>query len=165
MKKVFIGLILCFSISVVLGQQYSPVNEKSSVKFTLKNFGFNTGGSFSGLDGTIVFDPANPSTAKFDMTLKAASVNTDNESRDDHLRNEDYFDVKNYPQIRFVSSKVTGKQESYEVTGLLTIKKTTKEISFPFTATVSGDEIILKESLRSTGRITVSADPARFQIM
>ncbi len=145
MKKIFILLVLAFSTVCVFSQQYTPVSEKSTVKFTLKNFGFNTGGGFSGLEGTIIFDPANLSSDKFDVSLKSASVNTDNESRDNHLKNEDYFDVKNYPHIHFVSTKVTsGKEGSYMVTGSLTIKKTTKEISFPFTATVTGEEILFK---------------------
>jgi polyisoprenoid-binding protein YceI len=56
--------------------------------------------------------------------------------RDNHLRSDDFFDVKNYPQIRFVSEKVTGtkKNGTLFVSGKLTMKGITKEISFPFTA-------------------------------
>src|SRR5438445_4759133 len=56
--------------------------------------------------------------------------------RDNHLRKEEYFDVQNYPRIRFVSTSVTvDKNAHFTVTGQLTIKNTTKEISIPFTTT------------------------------
>jgi polyisoprenoid-binding protein YceI len=56
--------------------------------------------------------------------------------RDNHLRAGDFFDVKNYPQIRFVSAKVSAakKNGTLFVSGKLTMKGVTKDISFPFTA-------------------------------
>ena len=55
--------------------------------------------------------------------------------RDSHLKEDSYFDVKNYPVIRFVSEKVSAsnKNGTLFISGKLTIKKTTKDISFPFT--------------------------------
>jgi len=120
-------------------QQYTPVDEGSSVQFKIKNLGFNSGGSFSGLKGIIFFDPEDLSKSKFEVTLDASSVNTDNNMRDNHLREESYFDVKNYPLIRFVSTKVTlsNRKGVYFIFGKLSIKNKTAEISFPFTATLS----------------------------
>jgi polyisoprenoid-binding protein YceI len=56
--------------------------------------------------------------------------------RDNHLRKEEYFDVKNFPYIRFVSTKITtsSKSGTLFLFGNLTIKNVTREISFPFTA-------------------------------
>jgi polyisoprenoid-binding protein YceI len=143
MKKiVLLTLILCF-VQLAFAQ-YKPVDQGSSITFKVKNFGFNSGGSFSRLKGTIDFDPERPAESKFDVTVEAGSVNTDNESRDNHLREETYFDVKNYPQIRFVSSKITGKGGNFSFTGYLTIKKTTKEISFPFTISQEKDGYLFK---------------------
>ena len=125
---------------------YTPADQGSTVAFTIKNFGFNTGGSFTGLQGTIVFDPQNPAGSAFDVSVDAASVNTDNNLRDNHLKEDSYFDVKNYPRIRFVSTSIGPADQSghYTVTGKLTIKNTTKEISFPFIATPMGDDYIFK---------------------
>ena len=118
-------------------QNYTPVDSSSSVKFKVKNLGFNVGGSFSGLQGAITFDPNNLSACKFDVTIDANTVNTGIDMRDNHLRNEDYFDVKNHPRIRIVSTRITPstKAGTLYFFGNLTIKNTTKEISFPFTAT------------------------------
>ncbi|MFI5155734.1 MAG: YceI family protein [Chitinophagales bacterium] len=140
MKKIMMAA-LALAMIISASAQYKPIDEGSSVQFKLKNFGFNTGGVFSGLKGTIDFNAEKPTEGKFDVTIEAASVNTDNTSRDSHLKEEAYFDVKNHPQIRFVSTKIvgSGKAGNYSVTGNLTIKKTTKELSFPFTASQQGD--------------------------
>ena len=53
--------------------------------------------------GDIVFNPDDLAKSLFRVRIKAESINTDNESRDEHLKEETYFDVKNYPMIRFVS--------------------------------------------------------------
>jgi polyisoprenoid-binding protein YceI len=91
-------LILSALISVNALAQYKPSDQGSSLNFTIKNFGIDVTGKFTGLQGDITYDPANPSTANFDVSIDAATVNTDNSLRDSHLREESYFDVKNYPK-------------------------------------------------------------------
>ena len=128
------GIIACLSS---ISQVYQPVDEKSSVKFKIKNFGFNNvTGSFKGLQGTVQFDPENLAGSRMDVTVDAKSVNTGINLRDNHLRKEEYFDVKKYPVIRFVSSKITpsSKAGTLFMFGKLTIKNVSQEISFPFTA-------------------------------
>ncbi len=131
-------VLLAFTTNIAAAQ-YKPTDQASSLQFTIKNFGFEVTGSFKGLQGNIAFDPANTASSAFDVTIDAATVNTDNSLRDGHLKGDSYFDVKNYPKIHFVSTQVSGKNGSYKVTGKLTIKKTTKVISFPFNASNSAD--------------------------
>jgi polyisoprenoid-binding protein YceI len=128
------------------GYQYLPADQGSSIGFRIKNLGFNTDGTFSGLQGKIVFDPQNAAADSFDVSVDAASVNTDNKIRDEHLKKDTYFDVGKYPRIRFVSTAVSpvDKNGHFKITGKLTIKGTTKEISFPFLATPLGDDYIFK---------------------
>jgi polyisoprenoid-binding protein YceI len=127
--------------------QYKAVDQGSEVKFTINNFGFGVDGRFSGLQGSIDFDPQNAATAHFDVRIDAGTVNTDNSLRDNHLRNDGYFDVKDYPWIRLVSTKVVPKGEgSYVFTGQLTIRNVTKEISFPFTVSPASGGLDLKGS-------------------
>jgi polyisoprenoid-binding protein YceI len=136
MKYVFVTISTLFLVSFLTAQTFAPVDTASEVTFRIKNLGFNTTGSFSGLAGVISFNPDNPDGCSFDVHIEAGTVNTGVNMRDDHLRAEDFFDVKNHPQIRFVSEKVTGtkKNGTLFVSGKLTIKGVTKEISFPFTA-------------------------------
>lgn len=146
---------LCFLLT---GQrtiaQLHPVAKESSIQFHLRNFGFKTGGSLAAPEGDILFNPDDLSKSSFHITIKSASVNTDNESRDEHLREEDYFDVKKYPLIRFESTsiKAAGKNGNYEAAGTLTIKNTSKEISLPFTAVKSGNGYLFTGSFTMNRR-------------
>jgi polyisoprenoid-binding protein YceI len=147
MMKFFLGvLFLLMTTQVAWAQTYKPANEGSSVAFEIKNFGFNSKGSFGGLDGTIDWNPMDPGKATFDVSVGAATVNTDNNMRDEHLKKEAYFDTEKYPRIRMVSTTVTGPDKSghYTFNGKLTIKNTTKDISFPFIATPMADDYIFK---------------------
>jgi polyisoprenoid-binding protein YceI len=140
MKKTIIFSLLTIRGLFVL-DLYKPEDQGSSVQFKIKNLGFNVNGSFSGLDGNIQFDPHDPAGSNFDVSIDANTINTDNNMRDNHLRNETYFDVKKYPRIRFVSTKITTSNKTgfFFIFGKLTIKNQTKDISFPFTATPSSD--------------------------
>jgi polyisoprenoid-binding protein YceI len=143
--------ILFFFLATRTGfAQYHPVAGESSVHFTIKNFGFNVGGSFAGIQGNVRFEPDNLSGTAFDVSVDAASINTDNNMRDGHLRGEDYLDVKKYPHILFVSETVrpARKQGNYHMVGKLTIRNVTKEISFPFTAVASGKGYLFTGSFK-----------------
>jgi len=153
MKKIIISVLLVIT-GKFLFAQYKPVDQGSSIQFKIKNFGFNVSGSFTGLEGTINFDPNNLATANFDVSIDANSINTDNNARDNHLREDTYFDVKNYPRIHFVSTKVTtsNKQGTLFIFGKLTIKNQSKDISFPFTATSSDDGYLFKGGFKINRR-------------
>ncbi|HLX92291.1 MAG TPA: YceI family protein [Puia sp.] len=136
MKPAFLIFLVVITGSALFAQ-YKPVDQGSTVQFTIANFGFDVGGSFKGLQGTIDFDPQKLENAHVDVSIDAASINTDNSLRDDHLRSENYFDVKNHPRIRMESIKVEGgsKPGVYTMLARLTIKRTTQNVLIPFTAT------------------------------
>jgi polyisoprenoid-binding protein YceI len=131
----FLFLVLLAMGNEGFTQSYKPTDEGSSVQFKIKNFGSTVDGTFKGLEGVIEFDPAQPGNARFNVSVDANAVDTNSGLRDNHLRKKEYFDVKTYPRIRFVSTRVAAgaKTGEYVIIGNLTIKSTTKEISFPFT--------------------------------
>ena len=131
-RKVF-WILLLSGVSFTATAQ-TVVNDPNAVKFKIKNFGVWVEGSFSGLKGEIRFDPLDPTNALFDVTIDATSIETGIDLRDKHLRKEEYMDIKNYPLLKFTSSSdVKGdKQNVWILSGHLTIKRITKEISFPF---------------------------------
>jgi len=135
-KKVLTAIAL-FCVVTAFGQNYTPADDGSKVRFVIKNFGINTGGTFEGLAGTITFDPANLANASFNVTVDAKTVDTDLEARDNHLRKEEYFDVEKYPKVSFKSTKITAtnKDGFFFMFGVITIKNISKEISFPFKQT------------------------------
>lgn len=136
MIRAFLFYVIFICTSFGTGNNYTPSDEGSVVKFKIKNLGIGVEGFFKGLKGNIYFDPTNIAATKIDVTVDANTINTGIKMRDNHLRKPEYFDVSVYPFIRFVSVEVisTGKN-SYNVKGNLTIKNTTKLISFPFSVT------------------------------
>ncbi len=143
--------LLCLLVqTIVSAQTYKPVDEGSSVKFTIKNFGFGVSGSLGGLQGVIKFNPNDLTSSSFDVTIDVKSINTGIDSRDEHLRGEDYFDSKKYPKIHFVSSRIasTNKSGTFIIYGKLTIKATSKDISFPFTAIAQNEGYVFNGSFK-----------------
>jgi polyisoprenoid-binding protein YceI len=66
------------------------------------------------------------------VTIKTASINTENEFRDKHLRSADFFDADNHPEITFVSKKITRNGKGYIATGPLNIRGISKDVTIPF---------------------------------
>lgn len=105
----------------------------SRVDFEISNFRVNTvEGFFSEMRGTVNFNEEELSTSNFDVCISTQSINTDNEKRDDHLRNEDFFDVEKFPTICYKSNEILKKGDGFITNGTLTIHGVTKEISFFF---------------------------------
>ena len=145
LKRVFTALAL-FPVFTTFGQNYTPADAGSKVRFVIKNFGINTGGTFNGLAGAIIFDPSNLASASFTVSVEAKTVDTDMEGRDNHLRKEEYFDVEKYPKISFRSTKITttNKEGYLYMFGVITIKNVSKEISFPFSQTSKDGGILFE---------------------
>ena len=139
MKKIcFLIISLCVYINCVIAQStLTPVGADSKVHFVIKNFGIKTGGDFKGLKGNIKFYPANHAASAFDVTVDAATIDTDNDSRDEHLRKAEYFDAATYKTLQFKSTKVVFSKVAgrFYMYGNLTIKGVTKPVEFGFGAT------------------------------
>jgi len=154
MKKILTTFLFSSLTVLVFAQVYKPADEGSKVKFVIKNFGINTGGTFNGLDGTINFDPANAANASFEVSVDAKTIDTDVESRDNHLRKGEYFDVEKFPKISFKSTKITktNSAEFLYMFGNITIKGVTKEIKFPFKATPKDDGYVFEGNFKLNRR-------------
>ncbi len=131
-------------------QSYQPIDSLSQMKFIIKNVGMETEGRFSGLQGRIVFNPADLKTASFSVSIDAASINTDIEPRDMALREPEYLDTKNHPRISFEAKQVVSanKAGSYLMKGIISIKGTSKEISFPFQAIPKDDGLFFTGEMK-----------------
>ncbi|WP_375586941.1 YceI family protein [Flagellimonas aurea] len=88
----------------------------------------NVKGEFTKFDATIKGDKFEDSTIS--ASVQTASVFTNNDDRDGHLKSEDFFAAENHPEMKFQSTSITKKgDDEYELTGDLTIKGTTKSIT------------------------------------
>ena len=91
-------------------------------------------GRFAKFDGTIKVDTKDITKSSVEIAINAASVNTDNDARDKHLKSPDFFDTEKFPAITFKSTLVKEPAKGkLEVTGDLTIKGITKQVTFPIT--------------------------------
>jgi polyisoprenoid-binding protein YceI len=116
------------------GETYVVDKTHSDAIFTIRHLMSRVTGRFDDVSGTINIDRAKPENSTVEFTIQAASIDTNDEGRDKHLKSADFFDVENNPQITFKSTKMkaTGK-ETYDVTGQFTMRGTTKEITLPVT--------------------------------
>ena len=90
-------------------------------------------GSFDEFAGTAVLDGANPANSRVEVTIEAASIDTRNAQRDEHLRSNDFLAMQEHPKITFSSTSVRRVGDStFEVTGDLTIRGVTNSITIPF---------------------------------
>ena len=87
-------------------------------------------GSFETFSGSFQFNENKKSLSNFSITISPASINTSDAKRDKHLRGEDFFDVKKYPEIKFESSEVIrAKKGGAKLKGKLTLHGVTKEVT------------------------------------
>jgi polyisoprenoid-binding protein YceI len=96
-------------------------------------------GRFNDTAGTIVLDSANPANCSFEARIAVDSIDTHNVDRDKDLKSANFFEVEKYPQIAFKSTAVkkTGEQ-TYEVTGDLTLHGVTRPLTLKIEQTGSG---------------------------
>jgi polyisoprenoid-binding protein YceI len=98
-------------------------------------------GRFTEFSGTVVMDEANPGASSIEVTVQAASIDTEVQQRDDHLRSPDFFNVKQFPVITFVSTGVSeAKGGGYTVTGELMLHGVTKTVRVPFRKVGEGED-------------------------
>ncbi|MEP7064893.1 MAG: YceI family protein [Gemmatimonadota bacterium] len=113
----------------------------SSVEFAVKHLMISTvKGHLSDVEGEIVIADGEPSQSSVTATLKAASIDTRTGQRDDHLRSADFLDVANHTDITFKSTRITGDQSGFTVTGNLTIRGVTREVTLDVTNEGAGKD-------------------------
>jgi polyisoprenoid-binding protein YceI len=97
-------------------------------------------GQFTDFTGTAHVDTANPANSKVEVSIVANSISTGNEQRDGHLLSGDFFETEQFPHITFTSTEVTRDGDDWTITGDLTIKGVTHQISVPFESTGSAQD-------------------------
>lgn len=107
---------------------YDPVH--SSVSFKARHLDISwIHGRFNEVEGKFTLDRQDPSKSTFTLKIKVDSVDTANKARDEHLRQPDYFDTKQFPTIEFKSTSTKAIAGGYEVTGDFTMHGKTKKVT------------------------------------
>lgn len=131
----------------------APVSYKidpthTDVLVSWNHFGFsNPSAHFGQVDGTIVFDEANPAASSVEVTMPLTGLNSHVVKFDEHLRSDDFLDAAKFPTITFKSSKVekAAGDKAYTVTGELTLHGVTKTVVLATTLNGSGPHPMKKK--------------------
>lgn len=146
LSALVLGLLFAAAQPAGAADEYAYDLVHSSVSFKARHLDISwIHGRFNEVDGKFSLDREDPSKSKFELTVKADSVDTANVKRDEHLRQPDYFDTKQFPTIDFKSTAVRAIEGGYEVTGDFTMHGTTKSITFKL---MGGKEIEVKGTKR-----------------
>ena len=114
-------------------------------------------GAFNEFKGTATVDGDNPSNSSVRVTIDAASIDTRNAQRDEHLRTNDFLALEQYPQITFVSTDIRQVDETtFEVTGDLTIKDVTNQVTVPFEFEGTSQDPFGNQRIGFDGSVTIS---------
>lgn len=102
----------------------------SEIQFKVKHLMIsNVTGNFTSFNGTVRTQDDDFTTSKIQFTADIDSISTNNEQRDAHLKNGDFFDAENHPQLTFTSSRLERlDEENYKLYGSLTMRGNTKDV-------------------------------------
>lgn len=159
-------LLLSFSLLLATMSAYSAGLElepgrykideaHTRVSFLINHFVVSqVQGRFNEVEGYFVLNK-DLSKAKVEVTVPIASIDTGVEKRDEHLRSEDFFNAKKYPKMTFKSKKFQGSLDDFKVTGDLTIKDVTKEVTLngKYTGSVKDSWGQIRAAIQAWGKI------------
>lgn len=130
--RIAILFMAAASLPVFAADTYMIDKNHSDISFTVRHFASKVRGRFTDFAGEVQVDRARPDASFVAFAIRAASIDTNNADRDNHLRSPDFFDAAKNPEIKFTSSKITptGK-DRFDVTGTLTMRGVSKEITIP----------------------------------
>lgn len=126
MKRVFLLLLACG----LSAEPFMLDRGHSGVGFKVKHMGISkVNGRFKDFSATIDFDVQNNKFNSLSASIDVSSIDTDNQKRDEHLKDKDFFDVKQYPTIKFEMTSYKPDGDDGKMKGILQIGSIAKEIS------------------------------------
>jgi polyisoprenoid-binding protein YceI len=137
-----LAAVLALSAAVAAAEpvQYKIDPGHSLVGFNIRHFFSRTPGRFKDFSGTIMLDEKNLAASSVDVTIQAASINTEHERRDSDLRGPNFFNTDTFPTLTFKSTKVVaGPEKSFLIYGDLMIRGVTKPVTLQASLTGIGD--------------------------
>ncbi len=130
LKKIFIVSLLVIIPQAAMAATWKIDPVHTAVEFKIRHLMVSwVKGVFADVDGSAQIDDADLSKASVSVKIATASVDTNNQKRDDHLRSADFFDVTKFPAMTFVSKKVVvANGQPTKIVGDLTIRDVTREV-------------------------------------
>ena len=155
-RKLLIAALATFVLShVALAAEFKVDTAHTNVGFRVSHLVVSkTTGSFNEFDATFTYDAENMGAFSLEATIQVASIDTNNDRRDNHLRSADFFDVESHPTMTFTSTSVMMGEDGPVLVGDLTIRGVTQQIELPITivgpAQGPGGAVVVGVSGRTT---------------
>ncbi len=157
-------LAFCLFAFQTIHAQKALKLQKYFVEYTVKNAGINSKGRFDNITANIIFDENMLDKSSISATIQVNSFNSGITMRDNHLKDKDYFDVKTYPNITLISTKIVKSGNGYLGNFNLTIKGITKSIQLPFTVIKNGNAFEFKATELSIDRTAYGVGGSSFTL-
>lgn len=131
MKHFTIVLLVLLFNTAMAQTKWTLDKSHTEVKFAAPHMMISeVEGEFKDFDGTVVSTTEDFTGSEITFTAQVASVDTDNERRDNHLKSDDFFNAETYPELKF-AGKIEKEGEEYFLVGDLTMRDVTKPVKFP----------------------------------
>ena len=128
-----LAFLLISASTTLAADKYAIDPVHCHIGFSVKHLVINNiRGRFNDYTGAIVYDEQDITKSSVEITIKAASINSDFKFRDDHLRAPDFFDAVKYPEITFKSTRIEKRGAAYAAVGIFMLHGVAKEIVLPF---------------------------------
>jgi polyisoprenoid-binding protein YceI len=126
-------VLVCGSVAFA-ATQWTLQPQESKLTFVGTQAGAEFEGTFERFTAAIKFDPQDLASSRFDVKIDMASVNSRDSERDDTVKSDDLFSVKQFPTAHYVAEKFTAKSGGkFAATGKLTVRNVTREVPIEFT--------------------------------
>jgi polyisoprenoid-binding protein YceI len=125
-------ILLSLSSSIAFAAAFKMDPAHSEVGFSVKHLVYaNVKGRFNKFEGGFSYDDKTKTATNIDVKIDAASIDTNDKKRDDHLMSDDFFDAKKFPALTFKADKITGVEpgKTFKVPGTLTMRGVAKPIA------------------------------------
>jgi polyisoprenoid-binding protein YceI len=154
MKIIRLGLLLLAVASAAAAEEFTVDPGHTEIGFSVKHLMVsNVNGAFSTFEGTLDYDCTNKVLISVQGSISTASIDTNNEKRDKHLKTDKYFNTGTYPKMEFRSTSIEKQDDgSFEITGNLKVLGVNHEIVLP--AIINGPV----DDPRGSKRIGIESD-------
>jgi polyisoprenoid-binding protein YceI len=132
LRYLLVLVLVCGSVALA-ATQWTLQPKESKLTFVGTQAGAEFEGTFERFTADIKFDPQDLAGSRFDVKIDMASANTRDGERDDTLKSDDLFAVKQFPSSHYVADHFAAKGAKFTATGKLTLRNVTREVPIEFT--------------------------------
>lgn len=157
MRKLWIlAAATVVSVAPAAAQQFSIDTSHSHIGFGVRHMTVSSvRGEFTNFNANLDYDAESPAASSVEVTIDAASIDTRQEQRDNHLKSEDFLHVEEHPEITFTSSSMTATEGGFDITGDLTIRGVTNEVVLPVEVAGPISDSSGRQRLGVSGELTI----------